>query len=299
MNPFARLRDFLDRQMRMSHIYQPVMIEVLLTRGGTADIRDIAAAILAHDESQIDYYEEIVKRMPGKVLSSHGIVERQADTYRLTADIAELTEAEHADLLGLCREAVAKFKAARGVAIWEHRAPGLRLIPGKIRYETLKRAAFRCELCGVSADERALDVDHILPQSAGGTDDSENLQTLCWLCNTNKGAGDDADLRGIGDSYAMRDDGCPFCTVPAAKVVFENPLAFLISDRFPVTEGHLLAIPRRHVADYFDLHQPERNAIQRLLDEGRTRIRAEHPDVSGFNVGTPPTCRRFCYQLAT
>ena len=62
---FSRLRDSLDRQMRMSHLYQPVMLEVLLERGGTAQIRDIAAAILAHDESQIDYYEEVVNRMPG------------------------------------------------------------------------------------------------------------------------------------------------------------------------------------------------------------------------------------------
>jgi ATP adenylyltransferase len=282
---FSRLRDFLDRQMRMSHIYQPVMLEVLLTRGGTADIRDIAVAILAHDESQIDYYEEIVKRMPGRVLSSHGIVERQDGIYSLTVDIADLTGEERADLLRRCHEAVEEFKAKRGNAIWQHRTPGLGIIPGKIRYDILKRAAFRCELCGVSADERALDVDHIVPRVAGGTDDPENLQALCWLCNTNKGAGDDADLRGIGDSYAVRDDGCPFCVVPAAKVVAENPLAFLIPDRFPVTEGHLLAIPRRHVADYFDLHQPERNALQRLLDDGRSIVLQRHPEVSGFNVG--------------
>jgi ATP adenylyltransferase len=282
---FSRLRDFLDRQMRMSHVYQPVMLDVLLERGGTAQIRDIAAAILAHDESQIDYYEEIVKRMPGRVLDSHGIVERQGGTYRLTMDIAALSDEERADLLRRCHEAIEEFKASRGAAIWQHRAPGLGIIPGKIRYEILKRAAFRCELCGVSADERALDVDHILPRSAGGTDDPENLQALCCLCNTNKGAGDDADLRGIGDSYAVRDDGCAFCAVPAGNVVAENPLAFLISDRFPVTEGHLLAIPRRHAPDYFDLHQPERNAVQRLLDEGRKLLRARHTDVAGFNVG--------------
>jgi phosphohistidine phosphatase SixA len=54
-------------RMQMSHIYQPVMLEVLLTRGGRAPIRTIATAILAHDESQIDYYTEIVKQMPGRV----------------------------------------------------------------------------------------------------------------------------------------------------------------------------------------------------------------------------------------
>ena len=51
------------------------------------------------------------------------------------------------------------------------------------------------------------------------------------------------------------------------------------------TEGHLLAILRRHVADYFDLRQPEHNAINRLLEEGRARLRERDSEVTGFNVG--------------
>jgi len=69
------------------------------------------------------------------------------------------------------------------------------------------------------------------------------------------------------------------------SVFAENALAVLVEDRFPVTEGHLLAFPRRHVADYFDLRQPELNAIQRLLEEGRIRLRKRHPEIAGFNVG--------------
>ena len=65
-NAYNRLLDFLGQKMRMSHVYQPVMLEVLLAHGGTASVHDIAASILTHDESQIDYYEEIVKRMPGR-----------------------------------------------------------------------------------------------------------------------------------------------------------------------------------------------------------------------------------------
>ena len=42
-------------------------------------------------------------------------------------------------------------------------------IPGTLRYEILKRAKFRCELCGISADEKALEVDHIVPRNRGGT----------------------------------------------------------------------------------------------------------------------------------
>ena len=62
---FKHLRDFIVKHMRMSHIYQPVMIKELLRRGCEASIREIAAAFLARDESQLEYYEKITKDMPG------------------------------------------------------------------------------------------------------------------------------------------------------------------------------------------------------------------------------------------
>ena len=68
-------------------------------------------------------------------------------------------------------------------------------------------------------------------------------------------------------------------------MVAEEELAFVIEDRFPVAEGHRLVIPRRHVADYFELHQSERNALDRLLLAQRDAAKAEDPSVSGFNVG--------------
>ena len=282
---YEQLSEFLARKMRMAHIYQPVMLEVLLANGGSASIRVIAAAFLAHDESQAEYYEQVVKKMPGPVLSRHGIVQRTGEAYALTSNVAELTDDERDELIRRCQEAVKAFKDKRGATIWQHRRPGVGIIPGSVRYDTLKRAKFRCELCGISADERALDVDHILPQSQGGTDDPDNLQALCWLCNTNKGAGDDTDFRSVNQSYAHRDKDCVFCVTAGRPALATNELAVLIADGFPVTEGHLLAIPKRHVSDYFDLYQPERNAIQRLLEHGRTHLHQKHSDVTGFNVG--------------
>jgi diadenosine tetraphosphate (Ap4A) HIT family hydrolase/5-methylcytosine-specific restriction endonuclease McrA len=281
---FDALRTFIQQRMRMSHIYQPVMLQVLLENSGRATTRQIAAAFLSRDESQLEYYEQVVGKMPGRVLQSHGVVDRHGGEYRLAPTLGDLSDDERQSLIQLCAAAIEQFKTKHGAAIWEHRRPGLGIIPGKARYETLKRAAFRCELCGVSAEERALDVDHILPRAVGGLDDADNLQALCWQCNTNKGAGDDADLRGICNSYGEREAGCLFCN-PDRHIVAENPLAILIEDAFPVTPGHLLAIPRRHVADYFDLRQPERNALQRLLDTGRTQSIADDPTVSGFNIG--------------
>ena len=47
----------------------------------------------------------------------------------------------------------------------------------------------------------------------------------------------------------------------------------------------MLVIPKRHVTNYFDLQQPERNAIHRLLVTERAAIQQKDASVSGFNVG--------------
>ncbi len=96
---------------------------------------------------------------------------------------------------------------------------------GTLRYEVLKRAKFHCELCGISAKEKALEVDHIVPRSKGGEDDISNLQALCYSCNSMKRDRDDTDFREVRESYAVREAGCPLCKMPKKRVVAEQPLA--------------------------------------------------------------------------
>ena len=85
-NTFIELREFILSRMRMSHIYRPLMLKTLIEHQGTATIREIAAEFLACDESQLEYYDQIVKAMPGRVLSNHGLVERDGNSYRLKLD---------------------------------------------------------------------------------------------------------------------------------------------------------------------------------------------------------------------
>ena len=160
-------------------------------------------------------------------------------------------------------------------------APG---ISGTVRYEVLKRAGFRCELCGVSADERALEVQPILPKQHGGSDEMENFQALCSKCSADKAGADDADFRKIRESYEIRADGCHFCHVVAAPVG-SNALCYAIPDGNPVTPLHTLVIPRRHVESFFDLHGAERNALFALLDEMKSDIQRKDATVEGFNIG--------------
>ncbi|MDE5413288.1 HIT family protein [Alkalihalobacterium chitinilyticum] len=75
---------------------------------------------------------------------------------------------------------------------------------------------------------------------------------------------------------------CPFCN--PENIVISNELAFAIFDKYPVTKGHLLIIPNRHVSDFFDTSLEERAAINQLLEEGKALLEETYqPD--GYNIG--------------
>jgi ATP adenylyltransferase len=282
---FMVLRDFIRSRMRMSHIYQPVMLRTLITHSGKATIRQIAAEFLARDESQLEYYEEITKAMPGKVLARHGLVERDGNSYCLKFDIKDLTNAERSELLELCDIALSRYLDRRGATTFDHRRTSLGYVSGSVRYEVLKRAGGRCELCGVSVEERAIEIDHIIPRKHGGSDETTNLQALCYRCNANKGARDATDFRRTREDIGYREQGCIFCEVSGPRVIASNELGYAIRDAFPVTPLHTLLIPRRHASTYFDLFEPERRALSILLDQLRTDILETDRTVAGFNIG--------------
>ncbi|OGY50090.1 MAG: hypothetical protein A3J65_04235 [Candidatus Buchananbacteria bacterium RIFCSPHIGHO2_02_FULL_45_11b] len=56
----------------------------------------------------------------------------------------------------------------------------------KIRYQVLKRDNFKCVLCGNDAKNTLLVIDHKIPVAGGGTNDFDNLRTLCRECNHGK-----------------------------------------------------------------------------------------------------------------
>ena len=124
----------------------------------------------------------------------------------------------------LCQIKINEFKDKRGDSIWEHRRRNHRPISGSIRFEVLSRAKFKCELCGISAEEKSLEVDHIMPKSLGGKDDLVNYQALCYSCNAAKRNTDDTDFRIFKSLYSTRVRGCLFCdlhSVDTGRIVAE------------------------------------------------------------------------------
>ncbi len=78
---------------------------------------------------------------------------------------------------------------------------------------------------------------------------------------------------------------CIFCNLDQNReILAENDLAIAFYDAFPVNPGHTLIIPKRHVANYFELTEEECVAIQALLKIVKDTVEEKfHPD--GYNIG--------------
>src|SRR5262245_6292356 len=82
----------------------------------------------------------------------------------------------------------------------------------------------------------------------------------------------------------MDHDDCPFCRLEGSRIRLENGFAVALLDGFPVTEGHTLVAPKRHVVSVFDLPEDEQEAVWVLVARVRAMLLAElKPD--GFTVG--------------
>jgi ATP adenylyltransferase len=78
---------------------------------------------------------------------------------------------------------------------------------------------------------------------------------------------------------------CPFCHLePEREIIAENVSAFSIFDKFPVSKGHALIVPRRHCSDYFELSTEEQAACWDMMNTVKQIIYDKfRPD--GFNIG--------------
>ena len=79
--------------------------------------------------------------------------------------------------------------------------------------------------------------------------------------------------------------GCPFCNLSGDEdIIAETPTVVAVFDKYPVSPGHTLIIPKRHIALYRDLSVYEMNAMTYLLEYVKKKIDEHfHPD--GYNVG--------------
>ena len=68
---------------------------------------------------------------------------------------------------------------------------------------------------------------------------------------------------------------CPFCSLTAERFVLQSELAVVIRDGFPVSPGHTLIIPKRHVGSFFEISEAERADLMALLARARSELEQE------------------------
>jgi hypothetical protein len=77
---------------------------------------------------------------------------------------------------------------------------------------------------------------------------------------------------------------CPFCKLSDDECVHVTSVARAFRDQFPVSPGHTLVIPTKHVASLFELGADEQAELWKLVAEIRLQLETQfHPD--GFNIG--------------
>ena len=82
----------------------------------------------------------------------------------------------------------------------------------------------------------------------------------------------------------MTEAACPFCDPPADRLFHRGRLVLGLWDRFPVSPGHALIIPRRHVASWFEATDVERLELMAVVADARAAIERMHQP-AGYNLG--------------
>ena len=78
---------------------------------------------------------------------------------------------------------------------------------------------------------------------------------------------------------------CIFCNLEASRIEDENTLFLVIKDLYPVTEGHTLIIPKRHVPSFFELSDEEQTSFLQMLHAQKQKLASMDETITGFNVG--------------
>jgi len=77
---------------------------------------------------------------------------------------------------------------------------------------------------------------------------------------------------------------CPFCTLPAERIIDSNAFGVTIRDGFPVSPGHTLVIPKRHVGSWFEISKEDQISLMELITKAQKVLEEEFgPD--GYNIG--------------
>jgi diadenosine tetraphosphate (Ap4A) HIT family hydrolase len=77
-------------------------------------------------------------------------------------------------------------------------------------------------------------------------------------------------------------NSCELCQ--PKDVMFESDFAYVRPDSHSLSRGHVIVVPKRHVADFFEMSAAEQGSVLALLNRARKRLQQQYaPD--GYNIG--------------
>lgn len=77
---------------------------------------------------------------------------------------------------------------------------------------------------------------------------------------------------------------CIFCSPPKQQLMIVGEYAYSMKDEYPVSNGHCLVIPKRHVESIFELSDDELKDLYVVLKQTKDKLENDYtPD--GFNIG--------------
>lgn len=77
---------------------------------------------------------------------------------------------------------------------------------------------------------------------------------------------------------------CPYCDFDEYDVIAKNDFGVVLPEPHPLSKGHCVIIPLRHVASFFDVTDKERKSLLSLLELARNELKLRHQP-AGFHVG--------------
>jgi 5-methylcytosine-specific restriction endonuclease McrA len=204
--PGADLLRFVEHDMQMSAIYQPLIIMELIRAGGRLPAAVLAQSLLLEDQFQVQKARDTLMRWPYITLKKREKVFYDKSTREFVMPVDFASEDQKAAVLGRCEAAVTEWR----------RKQRPRASIASLRYRLIERAHGRCQACGSTGQFGQLDIDHIVPREKADRDnyvtlngermhvhDERNLQVLCPTCNRGKRSNSTYDFRPSPERLAQ------------------------------------------------------------------------------------------------
>ena len=91
-------------------------------------------------------------------------------------------------------------------------------------------------------------------------------------------------MRSNIENGSFKEFKCTFCALDPTRILATNKHAVAVLDGFPISPGHTLIIPKRHIITLFETTTEELIVLLNLLFDARKQlIKKQNPD--GFNIG--------------